>query len=99
MAKQTLAALLLTGALLATPSAQAQETRNRCLLLGPLAISSFIATLEQVARSNRADGAPHQVASENLLQYSRAQPFLLVLPQYLLKPMKTRIQRQVMARI
>jgi hypothetical protein len=55
----------------AQPPAQAQvqlqETRNRCLLLGPLAISSFIATLEQVALSNRADGARQSANAANVI--------------------------------
>jgi hypothetical protein len=61
------ALLLLVAALLSSPPARAQETNNRCLLLGPLAISSFIATLEQVARSNRADGARQSANAANVI--------------------------------
>lgn len=59
--------LLVIAALLSTPLAQAQETQNRCLLLGPLAVSSYIATLEQVARSNRADGARQSANAANVI--------------------------------
>ena len=67
MLKRFVASLLLATALMASPSAQAQETNNRCLLLGPMAISSYIATLEQVARNNRAEGARQSANAANVI--------------------------------
>lgn len=59
--------LLFIAALLTASQVNAQETINRCLLLGPLAISSYIATLEQVARSNRAEGTRQSANATNVV--------------------------------
>jgi len=59
--------LLLAVALLMSSPSYAQDAQNRCLLLGPMAISSFIATLEQVARSNRAEGARQSANAANVI--------------------------------
>ncbi|NKB20944.1 MAG: hypothetical protein GKS01_10635 [Alphaproteobacteria bacterium] len=65
--KNLLASLFVITTSLISTHAHAQETTNRCLLLGPLAISSYIATLEQVARSNRAEGARQSANAANVI--------------------------------
>jgi len=42
-------------------------SENRCLLLGPLAISSYIAMLEQISRGNRAEGARQAENAANVM--------------------------------
>ena len=71
--------LLLLAAMLVSPQpVTAQEkpggtaTQNRCQLLGPLAISSYIALLEQIARNNRMEGARQTENAANVMAlYSR----------------------------
>ena len=66
--------LMVVAAMMLSPqsvSAQVKgdgpATQNRCLLLGPLAISSYIALLEQIARNNRAEGARQTENAANVM--------------------------------
>lgn len=65
--RNQVAILMLAGALFVPSQGQTQEIQNRCLLLGPMAISSYIATLEQVARNNRAEGARQSDNATNVI--------------------------------
>ncbi len=60
-----------TVALLATTT-PASAAQDRCLILGPLAVSSYIGLLEQVARGKRDDAAKQsQNASDAVALYER----------------------------
>ena len=68
-----LSLLLLAVGVLSPYSVTAQAksggpaTHNRCLLIGPLAISSYIGLLEQIARNNRAEGARQADNAANVM--------------------------------